>query len=149
MATEKTKPVAKNGIFIISAFLLKRLRKKETSWWKFMWDLSGNLNAFYYHYYFRLCKGFFPGLCVNWKYHDYWILSFFQLLIKLKIINLPVGFEPNPDSHRASASDISFRSPPQALLKYNWHITLCKFKVYSVVIWYMYILQNDYHSKVG
>ena len=24
------------------------------------------------------------------------------------------------------------------LLRYNWHITLCKFKVYNMVIWYMY-----------
>lgn len=25
-----------------------------------------------------------------------------------------------------------------ALLRYNWHLTLWKFKVYSMVIWYMY-----------
>lgn len=28
-------------------------------------------------------------------------------------------------------------------LRYNLHITLCKFEVYNVVILYMYILQND------
>ena len=26
-------------------------------------------------------------------------------------------------------------------LRYNWHITLCKFKVYNVLIWHTYILQ--------
>ena len=26
-------------------------------------------------------------------------------------------------------------------------ITLCKFKVYSKMIWYMYILWGDYHNK--
>ena len=33
-----------------------------------------------------------------------------------------------------------------------WHktdITLCKFKVYSVMIWYRYILWNVYHNKVN
>lgn len=38
--------------------------------------------------------------------------------------------------------------PSTALLGYNWHIALCKFKVYGVIIWYMYLLQNDYHSEV-
>ena len=32
-----------------------------------------------------------------------------------------------------------------ALLRYNWHITLRKFKLYNVTIWYMYTLQNDYN----
>lgn len=32
-----------------------------------------------------------------------------------------------------------------ALLKYNWHITLHKFKVYDMMVWYMYKLLNDYH----
>ena len=27
-----------------------------------------------------------------------------------------------------------------ALLRYNWHRTLCNFKMYSVMIWYIYIL---------
>ena len=26
-----------------------------------------------------------------------------------------------------------------ALLRYNWHITQCKFKAYSTLIWYMYL----------
>ena len=34
---------------------------------------------------------------------------------------------------------------PPPLLRYNWHITLCKLKVYSVLIWCIYILQNDNH----
>ena len=35
-----------------------------------------------------------------------------------------------------------------ALLRYNWHIILCKFKVYKLLMWYIYILQNDYqHSN--
>ena len=38
---------------------------------------------------------------------------------------------------------------PPALLRYNWHVTLCKFKVYSVMIWITYILQNDYHNNVS
>ena len=36
-----------------------------------------------------------------------------------------------------------------ALLRYNWHITLCKFKVYSVLIWYTYILQTITTSSVS
>ena len=28
-----------------------------------------------------------------------------------------------------------------AILRYNWHITLCKFKVANMLIWYMYILE--------
>ena len=34
-------------------------------------------------------------------------------------------------------------------LRYNQHITFCKFKVYNVIIWYTYMLQNDCHNKVG
>ena len=34
-----------------------------------------------------------------------------------------------------------------ALLRYNWRITLRKFKVYNVMVWYMHILQNYYHRK--
>ena len=33
-----------------------------------------------------------------------------------------------------------------AILRYNWHITLCKFKVANMLIWYMYISWN--HSKM-
>ena len=32
-----------------------------------------------------------------------------------------------------------------ALLRYNWHIMLCV-KLHNVMIWYMYILWNDYHK---
>lgn len=42
-----------------------------------------------------------------------------------------------------------FLSPPPALLRYNWHTTLCKFKVYNVMVWYTHILQNVYHNKVS
>lgn len=31
----------------------------------------------------------------------------------------------------------------------SWHITLCEFKGYSMLIWYTYILQYDYHSSVN
>ena len=31
------------------------------------------------------------------------------------------------------------------LLRCNWDITLCKLKVYKVLIWYIYIWQNDYN----
>ena len=30
----------------------------------------------------------------------------------------------------------------QSLLRYNWHVTLYKFKVYKILIWYTYMLQN-------
>lgn len=33
------------------------------------------------------------------------------------------------------------------LLRHNWHLTLCKFNMYNVMIWYMYILASDYHNK--
>ena len=32
-------------------------------------------------------------------------------------------------------------------LRYNWYITLYFFLVFSVMIWYLYILQNDHHNK--
>ena len=35
------------------------------------------------------------------------------------------------------------KSLSPALLRYNWHITLYKFKVYNVMIRYTYILWND------
>lgn len=34
-----------------------------------------------------------------------------------------------------------------ALLKYIWSI-MCKFKVYSILIWYTWILQSDYHTRI-
>lgn len=37
--------------------------------------------------------------------------------------------------------------PP--LLIYNWYVTLCKFKVYKVMICHLYILWNDYHSYIS
>ena len=33
------------------------------------------------------------------------------------------------------------------LLRCNWYITLCKSKVYNLMILYMYALQNDYQNK--
>ena len=34
------------------------------------------------------------------------------------------------------------------LLRYNWHVTLYKFKVNSVLLWFIYILHYDYHHSV-
>lgn len=39
--------------------------------------------------------------------------------------------------------------PTPDLLKYNWHIKLYKFKVYNVLIWYTYVLQNDYFHSIS
>lgn len=36
-----------------------------------------------------------------------------------------------------------------ALLGRNWCITLCKFKAYSLVIWYTYVLCDDYTNLVN
>lgn len=36
-----------------------------------------------------------------------------------------------------------------ALWRHNWHIRLCKCKVYIVMIWHTYKLHNDYHNKVS
>ena len=33
------------------------------------------------------------------------------------------------------------------LLRYNWHMVLSKFKMYNVMIWYMYVFWNAYHQK--
>lgn len=35
------------------------------------------------------------------------------------------------------------------LLRYNWYMTLCKFKVYNVLVWYASILQHDYHLALS
>lgn len=34
-----------------------------------------------------------------------------------------------------------------ALMRYTWHIKLCTFKVYNVMVWYLHIYWNDYHSR--
>lgn len=36
---------------------------------------------------------------------------------------------------------------PQVLWRFNCHMTLREFKVYNIMIWHMYMLQNDHHSK--
>lgn len=36
-----------------------------------------------------------------------------------------------------------------ALLRYDWHITLCNFKMSNLLVWYTYILQNDYHQSTS
>lgn len=36
-----------------------------------------------------------------------------------------------------------------ALLKCDWHVTLYKFKVYNLVILYMYILENDNRNNIN
>ena len=46
------------------------------------------------------------------------------------------------------AAKWSFLFSP-ALLRYNWHKTLCKFKVHHILIWYTYISRNDGHNKFG
>ena len=33
-------------------------------------------------------------------------------------------------------------------LEYSWHTELYSFHVYNIMIWYLYILQNDHHSKL-
>ena len=34
-------------------------------------------------------------------------------------------------------------------MRYNWHVTFCKFKVYNVMIWNTYVWRNIYHGKVS
>ena len=41
---------------------------------------------------------------------------------------------------------LSIFFPPT--LRYNWHRTFCRSNVYYAMIWYMYILWNDYHNTV-
>ena len=36
-----------------------------------------------------------------------------------------------------------------ASLRYIWHIILYKFKVYNLLIWYIYVLQNDYQHSLA
>ena len=36
-----------------------------------------------------------------------------------------------------------------ALLRWNWHIILYKFKVYTQLIRYIYMLKNDYHHNIS
>lgn len=38
---------------------------------------------------------------------------------------------------------------PLALLKYNWQIKLCIFKMCTMMIWYTYTLWNGYHEQVN
>lgn len=38
---------------------------------------------------------------------------------------------------------------PQALLRYSSHIILCRFKVFKMLIWYTYMLQNDHHQSIS
>ena len=40
-----------------------------------------------------------------------------------------------------------FVSQRTLLLRYNWHVTLCYFQLYSIMFWRLYILENDYHKK--
>ena len=35
------------------------------------------------------------------------------------------------------------------LSRYNWTLTMCKFKIYNVLIWYTYILQNIIEDSWG
>ena len=53
-----------------------------------------------------------------------------------------------PPFYMTSESYKTSPSFPLALLRYNWHITLCKLKIQNVMIWYMYLLWNNYRNKV-
>ena len=50
-------------------------------------------------------------------------------------------------AHMPSSEKVKYLYIFSALLRYNWHITLCKFKVYNTI--FKCILQNDYHNKVN
>lgn len=43
---------------------------------------------------------------------------------------------------------IRMRSLFLSLLRYSWYTTVCKFKVYNMVIWSTYIMWNDYHIRM-
>lgn len=42
-----------------------------------------------------------------------------------------------------------FKKGSPSFIEIYWHITLCAFKVYNVMIWYIDILWHDHHSKVS
>ena len=42
---------------------------------------------------------------------------------------------------------LCFQEVPPLLLRYNWHIALYQSQVYHVMIWYLYILQNNHPNK--
>lgn len=56
------------------------------------------------------------------------------------------GHFPGPPPVLMTPTDRELPGPVflPALLRHNWQITLCVFKVYSTLIWYMYALENDY-----
>ena len=47
------------------------------------------------------------------------------------------------------ASSHSLTLWPPAVLRYSWHVTLCKFKMHSVLIGYTNTLWNDYHPELA
>lgn len=55
-------------------------------------------------------------------------------------------------NNKATASPISIWNNTEkfspVLLRYKYHTTLCKFKVY-MMIEYTYVLQNDYYNKAS
>ena len=44
---------------------------------------------------------------------------------------------------RVLTTGLPGKSLPPVLLRYDWHMELYWTKVYSTMIWYMYMLQND------
>ena len=69
-------------------------------------------------------------------------LSFFSLWVWFHIHSIVIS----SSSLISSSAESSLLFFP-ALLRYYKHIL--KFKVYNMMIWYMYILQNDYHNRVS
>ena len=55
----------------------------------------------------------------------------------------------NTDVEKLCFEHMNSTSPHPALLRYHWHITLYKFKVYNVLISSVDILQNDHHHSVS
>lgn len=54
----------------------------------------------------------------------------------------------NTSIHPTKYTSTSLFFPP-SFIGYNLHLTLCKFKIYDVMIWYMCILQYGYHNEVS
>ena len=70
--------------------------------------------------------------------------------LSLVTLGISSGFEFKSTVRKPSLYIQKFliNSPPPVLLRYDWHVALYYFKVYSKMIWYMCILQNDYHSSL-
>ena len=88
---------------------------------------------------------------IRWAQSIYiWILCHIQIMAEISerenlqfIVNHPRIGAGLHFSFSCFSSCISSN-----FIRYNWHITLCKFKMYNVMIWYLFILWNDYYSKL-